>query len=800
MYSIFDIYFRSPLATSVAMMPAPKAATPLAKRVFLFVGDGLRADKAFFPGNAPFLQTQAMTGASGISHTRVPTESRPGHVAMIGGFYEDVSAVLTGWKANTTPFDHLLNRARYAWAIGGPELVTLFQDSYPQADKVVKRPSNWDHERIDIPFTPKDHPISVQHFDARLTDFGAKDTLVLDRWSFNRLGELFQASRSNEEIKRRLNSDKLLMFVHLLGLDINGHAYGPQSIEYRQNIAFVDEGIAKAIEMIEEYYEHDGQTSYVFTADHGMSDAGTHGDGHPTCTETPFIAWGAGINAVKIKRMEQASITPFIASLLGIDIPVHSEGILTDELLEAFRGTDEQRQAMLMRSVNQVRASFEAAERSRKAREGSWYRPPSIPPLDNLQSEDEMHRAVASLQAGRRYLQKYDWMLQKGIISGGYLSWMAFCLLYLSRQRDNFWPRAMHATLAVVFFGWLLMRRAEWRMFVYAAFPVFFIDGILSRFSLAEHSFSTTKAANILLALGALECIVRAYHDRWILGLAFVGMGVYRRSVYAIILSIFPFLPLVQKLQSGVLLGSNMLCTAYAFHASKSFTDKHVSSRVKLPFLVLFASLITVHTDYSLSVKEGLPMVNKLASWVILSASICSAIIGRIQLAFGHGQSMSSSSSMLKLLPAMILLSVSYEPVFLLSFSLLLQHYSASSPYEAAIEMLLLLSMSFFGLGNIASLAHFSLPSVYRFVTIYSPFTMSALLLLKTILPIAALSHVHNAHLEHVKRVMLSACDYITLRHFYAVTDYGSWLDIGASISRFVIASSLIVVITVLLR
>lgn len=60
-------------------------------------GDGLRADLLFnvdafadfVPSSpkivAPYLRDIVQTrGAFGVSHTRVPTESRPGHVAIIG--------------------------------------------------------------------------------------------------------------------------------------------------------------------------------------------------------------------------------------------------------------------------------------------------------------------------------------------------------------------------------------------------------------------------------------------------------------------------------------------------------------------------------------------------------------------------------------------------------------------------------------------------------------------------------------------------------------------------------------------
>jgi GPI ethanolamine phosphate transferase 1 len=63
------------------------------------LGDGLRADFAFTANAsqivpdapervAPYLRDIVENrGAYGISHTHVPTESRPGHVAIIGALW-----------------------------------------------------------------------------------------------------------------------------------------------------------------------------------------------------------------------------------------------------------------------------------------------------------------------------------------------------------------------------------------------------------------------------------------------------------------------------------------------------------------------------------------------------------------------------------------------------------------------------------------------------------------------------------------------------------------------------------------
>lgn len=111
--------------------------------------------------------------------------------------------------------------------------------------------------------------------------------------------------------------------------------------------------------------------------------------------------------------------------------------------------------------------------------------------------------------------------------------------------------------------------------------------------------------------------------------------------------------------------------------------------------------------------------------------------------------------------------------------------------------------MAFFGTGNVASIASFSVSSVARLVTVFNPFLMGGLLLLKITLPFFVLSAILGVLCRFVDvpstslfLLILSLTDVLTLNFFFLVRDEGSWLEIGMSISHFIIASGFIVFLT----
>jgi GPI ethanolamine phosphate transferase 1 len=86
----------------------------------------------------------------------VPTESRPGHVAMIAGFYEDISAIAKGWKENPVEFDSFFNRTTFTWAWGSPDILNMF--------------------------TKSSRNVFIRTYDSSIEDFAAENSSVLDTW------------------------------------------------------------------------------------------------------------------------------------------------------------------------------------------------------------------------------------------------------------------------------------------------------------------------------------------------------------------------------------------------------------------------------------------------------------------------------------------------------------------------------------------------------------------------------------------------------------------------------------------
>ena len=122
------------------------------------------------------------------------------------------------------------------------------------------------------------------------------------------------------------------------------------------------------------------------------------------------------------------------------------------------------------------------------------------------------------------------------------------------------------------------------------------------------------------------------------------------------------------------------------------------------------------------------------------------------------------------------------------------------SDARICLFFLFLLQSAFFSTGNIASISSFSLDAVYRLIPVFDPFSQGALLLLKLLAPFVLVSANLGILTNRLRlrggslfAVVMGISDYLTLRFFWEVKDEGSWLDIGESISVFIIASVLCV-------
>lgn len=478
----------------------------------------------------------------------MPTESRPGHVALIAGLYEDVSAVATGWKLNPVNFDSVFNRSRHTWSWGSPDILPMFETGAVPG-------------RVD-----------AYCYGHDFEDF-SKDAWALDEWVFDRVKGLFEDAKKNATLNAELRKEKNVFFLHLLGLDTTGHAHRPYSWQYLHNIQIVDRGVKEITKLIDEFY-NDDQTAFVFTADHGMSDWGSHGDGNPDNTRTPLIAWGAGIakpvrttgakaeghedgfshdwNLDHIQRndVDQADVAALMAYLVGLDFPTNSVGVLPLTYLDK---NDKEKAEALLVNAKEILEMYRVKEGIKRAH-AIYYKPfPGLgdeqhsvehrvseiqKTIDDGEFEEAVDRTYDLIDLGLdglRYLQTYDWLFLRALVTLGYLGWIAFAITTvmdlhvlnedLQAQRTT-QSITLFSSALVVLYSILLKQQSPAWYYAYAFFPVLFWEEVYARRSslikggrvLFSQTNTPADKAKLVLAvisfLGLMQALVSLFPNK----------------------------------------------------------------------------------------------------------------------------------------------------------------------------------------------------------------------------------------------------------------------------------------------
>jgi phosphatidylinositol glycan class N len=296
-----------------------------------------------------------------------------------------------------------------------------------------------------------------------------------------------------------------------------------------RNIKLVDEGVKEITRLIENFYGDD-KTAFVFTADHGMSDWGSHGDGHPDNTRTPLVVWGSGVagpekpqvgalsghedgvssdwdlHSVLRHDVEQADVAALMAYLVGLDFPTNSVGKLP---LDYIDGSPREKALAVLANTQAVLEMYHVKEQHKKA-SLLRYKPFEALAADGQDSVEKHLNIIKELidsdlydeaieksailfsmgLEGLRYLQTYDWLFLRTIVTLGYLGWIAYSLTTVidlhvlhgaSESNRTMSSTFFFSSILVALFSVFFYQGSSWRYYFYGFFPVFFWEEVFSQ-------------------------------------------------------------------------------------------------------------------------------------------------------------------------------------------------------------------------------------------------------------------------------------------------------------------------------
>uniref|UniRef100_T1JMX3 GPI ethanolamine phosphate transferase 1 n=1 Tax=Strigamia maritima TaxID=126957 RepID=T1JMX3_STRMM len=817
--SIFDIYFKSTVIHGMTPhynpLPAP------AKRLVLFVVDGLRADSFYNlldnKENDVFLKSIVMTGGiAGLSHCQVPTESRTGHVALIAGMNEDVSAVFTGWKQNPVDFDSVFNESRYTWSWGSPDILPIFSKNAERSH------------------------VFTDSYDADELDFASTNPSFADTWVFQKVETFLETSKTNSTLSEMLFEDKIVLFLHLVATDTLG-SHGAGSWEETE-VPIVAWG------------------------------AGIRGSDFLTKYE-----------------IQQVDTAPLMAALIGVACPMNSVGVLPLEFFnvsDEFNANSLLTNAMQLISLSD--ANYELKKRTALTftfREfgslTSSHKLELLYRIKNLISSREYNEAIKIINDlinkcldSIHYYETYDRTILNITISMGFISWMIYLISFILERYTLLWnmslypikiPQNTHFLIPYVIMTALILyllkaRQVSVQYYAYFLIPITLLTAIYRRLNVFKIAIKLMKEQSLqkslffksIATIFVLEVLVASFFHRSILTCGLLGISFWSWfsplrlnnkkmcilwTVSVLCVSFFPLLPIVGKITNYYLVffssWLSLFCIIYFAmrpELKSYFSLSQISDIPKKPELMLLllqiislslSIMIKYWTINSIDQNQGLLLSNQILAWMILISSLFLPLFSTTKLIFRLFHIYVS------IFPVYIMMSTSYEVIFLLLFCclcltwILCEHKMSRSANMKIQNINILISSSdslltffiftaFFGTGNIASLSSFDAVSLFCFITVFHPFPMAFLLIVKVSLDGDFTIHCggmqflfHNYCLSDssLEFVFISFVYvrfyefgvYLTLRillfihMFLMVEDVGSWLDIGSSISRYML-------------
>ena len=521
-----DVFYKFPLNYGMPSHSANLAKEEiLSNRVVLISFDGFRADtfyEAINMGKNPFLENIIKNrGVYGVSHLKVPTESKPCFTAMSKGHFQDGSLALKHIFGKYVNSDSIYKQSNYAWGTGF--IIDMF----------TKDTKNMDN----VPLAS--HPYSDEFYVSY--NYNLFHTII----------DLLNNAKNNTNSTtyKRLLLDKITFLMHVTETDGLGHKYGPKSDFLKNHLMTLDKNFSSLEKAFYDFY-HDNKTTFILTSDHGMNMKKYHGDDDEGCKRVPFLAWGAGIrksihreqkpegedtpedwglNNYVRRDIEEIDIASLAAGLIDINIPINNYGTIPVDILDT---SDKIKSKLLFTNFEEI---FEIYKMKNETQSKSSFFMPYKPLADSeiqineiikdmnngkyIEAIDKTKIIIKKTLDGIDYLLKYDRLFLEIIVVTGYILWMIYLLIFIEMKNTdnlnkfflfNYEDKTANTNfgrIALIICMYLYLRNSPFIYYLYSLYPCYFGWRIFSNINYLKSFFTLNnevKCKNFLKYLAAM--------------------------------------------------------------------------------------------------------------------------------------------------------------------------------------------------------------------------------------------------------------------------------------------------------